>query len=273
MKQGRMPWIFLPVLLLLFLPGCATLPKTVAVSGHEKEQVNAAFMALMDAVKGCHCCLDANVTLRFNSLFQSGTMSGYFQTKSPSFLKFIGENPFGQPLIIFTTDGKNFSYATVMEQRIYEGSTDSRKYVKYAPPGFDAAYSYYWLSGRIWLENYTFIDVSREKDSGHYWLELKSPEGLIHLILFDTEKELIYRHLLKDNNGKIQLDVRYEGYAMNHLHNAGKTCRLPGFIAIKSQKSGASIELEFRDWISHPTFPDSDFNMYPPQNFEKIIVQ
>ena len=262
------------VLLLAFSTGCATLPGALNIPSYEEKQVAESLNAALKRQQKCGSSLDANVTLSFNSFLRSGSVSGYFQVKSPSYLKFVGENPFGQPIIVFTTDGTKFSYATVLEQLVYNGDVTSRSYKKYAPTGFSPELGFYWFSGKILPTQSRVRYIGRQEDGDHYWIKLSGDqENIFSLVLFDNEKQVVRRHMLVDNKNKALLDVRYSGYS-KPLNVAGESiCMMPADIIVKSRSHRASLELHFTDWLEHSDFPDTDFELLAPSTFQKIEVQ
>lgn len=261
-------------LFLLGLGGCVTLPRFVAVPEHEEKAVADSFHATVTRHQKCDCCVDANLTVTFNSLLQSGAVSGYFQGKSPSYMKFVGENPFGQPLLIFTTNGKEFSYISVFDQKVYEGDVTGATYQKYAPNGFDAEHGFYWLTGKLRPGPFKIHAIGRQKDGNNYWIKLSWEDHAISsLILYDQAEGLIRRHMLVDNNDKTLLDIQYSNYEKIETGETEKRCRLPGEVMVKSSDRHATLALRFRDWGGNPDFPEEDFAPFFPAGFEKIEVQ
>lgn len=264
----------LPCVVLFLLSSCASLPGSINISSHEEKIVSDSFNAALARQRGCGSCLDANITVTFNSFLQSGTVSGYFQTKSPSSIKFVGENPFGQPIIIFTTDGKKFSYATVLEQKVYEGDVTSSAYKKYAPTGFKPDLGFYWFVGRMLPVQPMILGVGRQKEGENYWIKLSGEqENVFNLVLYDSEKQVVRRHILVDDRNKALLDVRYNGFSKPTNAVGENICMLPDNIVVKSSGHRASLEVHFRDWLEHAAFPDNDFELFSPSSFQKIKVK
>lgn len=268
--QARTPLI----LFLFLLNSCAGLPGSINISSREEKIVSDSFNAVLARQQDCGSSLDANVTVTFNSFLQSGTVSGYFQAMSPSYVKFVGENLFGQPIIVFTTDGENYSYATVLEQKVYEGGVTSRTYKKYAPTGFMPDLGFYWLTGRLLPAQSKVLDVGRQKDGENYWIKLSGEqENIFSLVLFDSKKQIVRRHILVDDKGKALLDMRYSDFNKPDNRDGESICMLPGDIVVKSSGHRASLEIHFRDWLEHAEFPENDFELFFPSSFQKIEVK
>ena len=88
-------------LFLLLSSGCATLPSTQPLAQLQQQQAETLFRETMARQQDCPCCLDAQARVSVKSLVQNGTISGFLQAKAPSFLKFTGLNPLGQPLLFY----------------------------------------------------------------------------------------------------------------------------------------------------------------------------
>ncbi|HIJ91487.1 MAG: hypothetical protein OEV89_12525 [Desulfobulbaceae bacterium] len=264
---------------LLFCGGCATLPSTRPLADLQQQQVVALFRETMAHQLDCPCCLDAQVRLSLKSLVQTGSISGFVQAKAPSSLKFTGLNPLGQPLMFLTTDGTFFRYVSVLEGKGYEGLVTAAAFKKYAPPGFDPAHSFFWLTGRLAPEKLRFFSVAEDPEGQGVWLELAydagaSPEEKVlrRHVLFDPVRQVILRHLVADPDGRIMVDVRYDDYAPAS-EGVPDNCRLPGVIRIHANNNGALMELTLGDWLYDASFGAGDFRVELPPGFELVPVE
>ena len=120
----------------LLFTGCAgKFIQTVPVSFQEEISVSAAFRSMLANQQTCGCCLDAEaeVTLAVSNWLgkRSGTMTGFLQAMQPSYIKFVGVNPLGQPLFIFITDGTTFQNVQVPKSKVYEGNVRSDAFNNY----------------------------------------------------------------------------------------------------------------------------------------------
>ncbi|MFA6498626.1 MAG: hypothetical protein WC256_02620 [Desulfurivibrionaceae bacterium] len=266
------------VIFLLLTGGCATLPGTRPLADLQQQQAEAQFLETMARQQDCPCCLDAQVRLSLKSVMQNGTISGFVQAKAPSFLKFTGLNPLGQPLLFLATDGTFFRYVAVPEAKGYEGLVTAAAFKKYAPQGFDPAHGFYWLAGRLAPERLRIFSVAQDSEGQGFWLELAyavdvlEGKALRRHVLFDPIQQVILRHLVADPDGRIMVDVRYDDYA-KASEGGSDNCRLPGVISIHANHNGALMELTLGDWLPDASFNAGDFRVDLPSGFAMIPVE
>ena len=265
-------------LFLLLSGGCATLPATRPLADLQQQQAEVLFRETMARQQDCPCCLDAQVRVSVKSLVQNGTISGFVQAKAPSFLKFTGLNPLGQPLLFLTTDGTFFRYVAVPEAKGYEGLVTAAAFKKYAPQGFDPAHGFYWLAGRLAPEKLRIFSVAQDPDGQGVWLELayavdiSEGKPLRRHVLFDPAQQVIRRHLVADPDGRIMVDVRYDDYA-KASEGGSDNCRMPGVIRIHANNNGALMELTLGDWLPDASFSAGDFRVDLPLGFQLVPVE
>lgn len=265
------------VIFLLFSGGCATLPATRPLAELQQQQAVALFRETMAHQQDCPCCLDAQVRLSLKSLVQNGTISGFVQAKAPSFLKFTGLNPLGQPMMFLATDGTFFRYVAVPEAKGYEGLVTAAAFKKYAPQGFDPAHGFYWLAGRLAPEKLRIFSVAQDPEGHGLWLELayaadvSEGKALRRHVLFDPAQQVIRRHLVADSDGRIMVDVRYDDYTQAS-EGGSDNCRLPGLISIHANHNGALMELTLGDWLPDASFNAGDFRVDLPPGFVLVPV-
>lgn len=262
--------IFLLVTVLLLASiasGCSFLPRQIPVTGDEKQLVAAAWLELSAEQPSCRS-IEANATVKFDSFLQSGSLSGYLQAMRPSYLKFIGLNPIGQPLMILVSDGRRFRYITVQGAKGYEGSVHARAFMKYAPDGFEPEFGFSWLTGRLPdCVAPDFESVSGDESGAGYWVECKGGPGKVrHLVLFDIERRVVLRHSIRDDQGKTALDVSYGDFQPG-------MCRWPGELHVVSRKSQGAMMLLLHDIDAGGDFSASDFEFETPVGYEKVLVQ
>lgn len=274
---GNLPalrrWGALLLALLLF-GGCAGLPPTTSISLSEQDNARLLLQEALAAQEQCNCCLDVQVQARITSTFQSGTISGFLQAMRPSYLKFVGLNPLGQPLMILSSDGVNFRYVAVPEARSYEGLVTAEKFKKYAPQGFSPASAFAWLTGRLPGAGLQILSVARAAEGQGLWYEVAYPgEEIRRHILFSPEERTVLRHILVDRSGDILLDVLYEKYR-DFATGAQAGCPLPGFISVHANShNGVHMEFGFSDWLPDARFTEDDFVVRLPSGFAREVVQ
>jgi len=254
------------LILLLGYCGCALSPR-VPLSGADSSRYREDFKQMVSVQRECQCCGDADVTVSIDSPWQSGTIGGYMQIMSPSFLKFIGMNPLGQPQIVMVTDGVKFSYALINEARGYEGAVTSEAFNRYAPPGFNPGTSFYWLIGRLPPGPVDIMETSGDTSKRGIWVRLRyESDGMNSLILFDPARKVILQHSKLSEDGKSVLDVKYDNY------QSGK-CGLPGRITISSGNHHGNLVVDLREWQTGVPFSAGEFEFELPAGFERVEVQ
>ncbi|MFA7383865.1 MAG: hypothetical protein WC001_10495 [Desulfurivibrionaceae bacterium] len=254
------------------------MPATRPLAELQQQQAVALFREAMARQQECACCLDAQVRVSLRSVLQNGVISGFVQAKAPAFLKFTGLNPLGQPMMILVADGTFFRYVSVPEGKGYDGLVTAEAFKKYAPQGFDPEHGFYWLAGRMAPERLRIFSVAQDQEGHGLWLELayatEAFSGKAHRrhVLFDPVRQVIRRHLVADQDGRIIVEVHYDDYVQ--VPGGGSdSCRLPGLISIHANHNGALMELTLEDWLPDASFSADDFRVELPAGFTLVPVQ
>lgn len=250
----------------LLLGGCVYLPRTSLISEAENQAVRSRFKEMIAGQKNCHCCFDGVVKARLDNFFYAGTISGYLQARSPSFLKFMATSPLGQPLIILTSDGKIFNYVDVAKQTEYSGAVTGTTFQKYAPVGFSPEFTYYWLTGKLRPGEVSLALTSREKNGKRYWLELYSDDGRKSLVLFDPTDMHIYHHIVYNREGEVLLEMLYDKYGP-------EDCAMPQSVTVTSLSLSSTLHLEISDLVAKVTLSRGDFTYAVPASFQREVVE
>ncbi len=250
---------------LFLLSGCVTMPNLFGISPEENQEVRGRFKEMIALQAKCHCCLDGAAHISLKNLLYSGAISGYVQAMSPSYLKFIGVNPLGQPLAVFTTNGRQFSYVSTEESTVYSGEVDSETFAKYTPEGFIPTLSYYWLIGRLQPGPVQLTRVSRDEERG-YWVELLYENGRKALVLFDPEALQIRRHIVLSSEGERILNILYDQYGPGE-------CDVPRQITITSLTLDSTMEVRLDDLLDDVSLSLQDFDYSPPPTFKEVLVE
>jgi hypothetical protein len=250
----------------LLINGCSSLPSTVPVTVPESLNVTDRFKEMVAEQSECHCCIDARAVVSFKSIWDSGTISGYLQAMAPSFMKFVGVNPFGMPLVILVTDGDTFRYVTIPEKKGYEGGVSGATFTKYAPEGFLPEHGFYWIIGRLYPGIITISDVSKDEEGKGYWFNLDYGHGAKSLVLFDENQGILLRHIVVNEQEEKILDISYGSYQPG-------PCPIPGEIIVSSLVHGSTLTMKMSDWLPEPAFSKQDFYYEIPAGFERVTVK
>lgn len=253
-------------LLLAFLSGCAGLPARLPLSGPESLLVRQSFKEMVSQQRQCKSSVDADVTISLESTFYNGTMSGYLQVKAPAFLKLVGINPFGQPMVVLVSDGEYFSYALLSESVSYDGRVDSEAFRRFAPNGFKPDSSFYPLTGKLVPGEVRIMATSADPDGRGAWLELENiTDNTRSLVLFESEQQLIRQYLQVGEDGRVVLKIGYDDYSP-------EPCSLPGLITITSSDHSGELLIRLRDWQTDTPFSAADFALELPPVFKRVQV-
>ena len=244
------------------------LPGTEEISARDRERLILAFRETVALQRQCSCCIDAQATVSFSSVWQKGTLSGYLQAMTPSYLKFIAVNPLGQAMVIFVTDGDSFRFVPVPQEKQYEGKVSGTTYAKYAPPGFLPQHGFYWLIGRLYPGRIQILDVARDREQQHgYWFTISYGNGTRSLVLFDEDKHVLRRHIVINNKDEKIFDVLYDEYTHDTI------CPLPGKVTVTALIHNSTMEIHLADWMDSPSFSREYFIYDAPPSFDRVPVQ
>lgn len=260
---------------LFFSSACALFSGNYPLSDARQVEAAYGFRAAMVRQNDCSASLDAQVQVSLKSVILNGTISGFVQALTPSYLKLIAVNPLGQPALFLLSDGNRFRYLSVPEAVAWEGPVSAAAFRKYAPPGFDPRQAYYWLTGRLAPEALRIFSVAEDKDGLGLWLEFAYETEILALnplrrrILFEPGRELIRRHVVSDQAGKVLLDVWYDDF-VRFWRDERTPCRLPGRVRIGDKVS--MMDFTFSDWLLDASFKPGDFNLALPPGVTLIPV-
>ncbi len=265
-------------LLSLLLHGCALFrpppQQTVLLPALESREIISDFKEVLERQADCGCCLDAEVSVTFSASTmlwnRAGTLDGYLLAASPSFFKFIAVNPLGQPLLLIGTSGETFTSVIVPENKAYIGVVHSKTFTKYAPKGFNPEQSYGWLTGRLQPVLFEIISLRRGEEEGSYWLDIRfESEEFARSILFNPERGVITRHIVMDDKGRTQMDVRYGEF----ISRNAESCLFPGRITVSGLDHNGKVAITLHSVIPDASLQDNDFKIKIPSSFEQVIVE
>jgi hypothetical protein len=280
----------------VFIQGCAkSVLQTYPASDQEIEAALAAFSRYQTiSAQVCACCLDAeaDAALAVSGWFSdhTGKLSGYLQAMKPGYIRFVALNPLGQPLFIFVTDGNMFKSLNVLEEKAYLGPVHSQAYKKFAPPGFEPQFSFYWLTGMFRPGDIRIQEVMRDREQGKFWLQIQHANARTDsMILFDARQLLILRHVLRNEEGEHLFDIRYgdhqelPGIAGQNMESepaviSGSSaikgpCRVPASITAFANGDSEKIDIRLYAFLEDAYFSAEDFILEIPDNFEQLLVK
>ncbi len=254
------------IVFLLFFSGCTYFPDLHPISETENQAVRDRFKEMIAGQKECHCCLDGAVKARFENFFYTGSVEGYLQAMSSSYLKFMALSPLGQPLIVLTSDGESFQYVDVAKQTQYTGSVTGKTFQKYAPVGFSPEFTYYWFTGKLRPGEVSIALTSRANGGERYWIELYYNDGRKDMVLFDPVTLHLYHHLVYNSDDEVILEILYDDYGP-------KKCSLPRSIKVTSLTMNSTLAMQLDDLVDKVSLSRGDFSYTVPSTFKKEVVE
>jgi hypothetical protein len=257
--------------------GCATLPGTISLSEQERKDAGATFKSIIGQQASCPCCLDADVSVTFQKMLVEGTLPGYLQAMAPSFMKFEGVNPFGMTETVLTTDGLDFTFVNVRQQKGYLGKVDSQKLKSYSPYSFHVSAGFYWLIGRFPPGDIEILTIEGDVGGGGYWADVRYEKGEKRsLVLFGSQNELIYQNISLNRDGDVLARFSYEynySAGQEEAHDdIGRQCLLPDRVIIDRNGNG-TLKINFNKKYPVPEFSENDFVINIPNSFEREIFK
>jgi len=194
-------------------------------------------------------------------------MDGYLQMLAPGFVKFVGVNPLGQPMVIIASDGATARYVLPGERKVYEGGLAADTVRRFLPEGFDLAQSYYCLTGRLRPGLVRIREVAGEPDGTGVWVEFQYDDAARReLVLFDPHRSILHRHLWLDAQGGVVFEVAYDSY------QAGD-CPLPGLVSIRGDRRYGHLILRLGNWQPADALTGADFQITAPTDFTRITIK
>lgn len=266
-RSLRKAMSFLLAAFLLMPAGCAYRPARLALAEAEATGIRESFRRMVGGQAVCARAVDAEVTVTISSPWQSGSMAGYLQLMAPGFMKFVGINPLGQPLLITATDGETGRYVLPGERKVYEGPLSAAAVRRVLPVGLDPARSYYWLIGRLRPGLVKIREVAGDPDGNGVWVEFRyEGETRRELALFDPLRQVLRRHLLLDEQGRVVFEVEYDSYP------AGE-CPMPELVTIRGDSRYGRLLLRLGNWLPAEALTGEDFKITIPTDFTRIPIK
>ncbi len=265
--------MLLLLLFFIFLHGCASRTTQIPyISEPQSQPVVESFYDMLTIQQNCGCCLDAeaDVTLSVSRWLGNRTaiLTGYLQVMAPSFLKFVGVDPLGQPQILLVTDGDTFHWVVVPDATGYHGKVTARTFQKYSPVGINLLGFFYLFTGRIHSDSIEILGVKEEPEKDEYWLDFLSEQGTLrNSILFDSVSKVVLKYVIADQEGKIFLAVSYDDYQ----EIAG--CMTPGYIKVDAPSQNGGGSLVLGGFLPDSNLSESDFYYQPPVGFKRVLVE
>ena len=262
--------VYLPLVLLLLLSGCAGKPWGDPVAELENIRFTDLFEEMRQREKQCPACSDGDINIFLKSRVASRAAAGYFQLMQPDHIKFVASNPFGQPLLIFTSDGQSFQYINTLERLSLAGAVTPFFQNLDAPPALASSSWGRWLTGR--LPPSGSVETARQDDLGRgVWLTISpaGDEGQQEHLLIDPEKRQLLSRIVTEKSKTI-MQIDYPG---NDRVGTDDPCGLPETLHVSGLDYGAELTLEILKPGEYDGCGPADFILRVPQDYLHREIQ
>jgi len=261
-------FVLVPLVCCLVLAGCAgRLPRTYHLAVSEREEALTLFDRFMQ--NRCNGALDADVTLEMRLLGKTETAPGMLQALPPSHLRYAVVDPLGRSLAIVVTDGSTFTMVDNRNAEAVTGPVDSSFWNEFVPAGIFVEDIIPWLRGRLSDQDIRIADVHGDRDDpALIWLLSSTNDGLRHEIGFDHVEGVLRRHILKNNDNSVVLDVRYS----RHDEEDGQ-CPAPRELVVEGKSITGTLTIRFDRIFHNSTLSPGIFQLDLPDHYTVTEVE
>ena len=274
-----MPLAFIaPIaLLLLTLSSCARpdwgdalQDKTAIGNGRQ------LLSAMVTADEKCPLCRDADVNLTLKSPLKDAAATGYLLLRRPSWIKFVSSNPFGQPILLITSDGARFQQLLMPQKTYLHGQVFSYLAHNNLPLALALGNWGSWLTGGVGQVKADEAEVRPDRENRGLWFAWRLPplpeargireNDLWEHILVDAARRLVLARVISKGDGKTIARFDYGD------RQADGSCPSAGTIMISGLEGGGAIKLVFSDPRTFAECPEDFFRLKKPENFQEFYM-
>ncbi len=264
--RSRASLLLAAVLLSLFFGGCARQPWSERLEEEEIVEVEKIVHFMQEESRSCSNSLDANVLIFWKGPLEEFAIEGYLQLLSPSFFKFVINNPLGQPLYAISSNGKTFQSLHIAQQKHIRGNMRSLVLRNDLPPVLVGDNWFAYLTGRLPERSVEIVEVNRDSSSETIWLHLPNPTSsseaekvYVHL---DPVKRQILGYLLLDSKGETLAEISYAKQG-----DKSDLCTPRKELSITGLSWGAELRIELREIRTDTQFQEDDFSLPIPSGY------
>ncbi len=279
MRRFGFPRLLLSGLtVLLLVAGCARHPWRQPLAGTDKIAPLELYRALWQRQAACGTCLDTDARIFFHNHLIDRAAGGYLKLMQPGYVKFIADNPLGQPVLAFASDGSRFDYLNVQERLFMEGDVARFGIAHDLPTALFSSSAWgRWLTGRLPAPE-RITEVRADRDNRGIWFGIAFAEekegedrGREYLLL-DPDGRLLRTRILStsENGSASELEIEYSDWSSN---GAGKSCQHPSTIMVSGLPYGGTIKLHFRDTKTLAQCTAADFILARPGGYRYQRLQ
>lgn len=196
-------------------------------------------------------------------------MKGYFQLISPSLIKLIVSNPFGQPVLILTSDQKSFQLINTFKKKYIAGSVYSYGLLNDIPLALLKGNWQEWTRGTISIDPSTITDIREDGVNRGIWITAESRTAgdplKTHLLIAPGEGVLLSR-IIEKSKGDRLAEITYDDW-----QSVG-TCRQPYTIKVSGLEYQTEIAIKLSDVRIAEKVNKDAFRLTAPANYLQQII-
>ncbi len=260
------------ILLILFCLtclGCARKPWTSHLGEKQTDNTIQFLKSLNSRAESCPEGIDGDISLFYRTIFDKKSVNGYFQILSPSFIKLIVSNPFGQPVFVVTSDQHTFQFINTLQRKYNTGSVSSYGLLHNMPPALLRGDWVDWIRGAVKVDPSTITDIRRDRENRGTWVTIQTTaENSLqktHMLIEPGKGDLLSWRVESDT-GEVFVEITYEdrvsvGY-----------CRQPYTINITGLEYNSTLTVKLSNVLVAESLNKSDFKLTAPANYVRQIL-
>lgn len=253
----------------LICSGCARTPWTDSLDAKQADSIVQFLQSDNLRAESCPESIDGDISLSYRNFFDKKNMAGYFQIISPSFIKLVVSNPFGQPILILTSDQKSFQLINTMKRMYIAGSLYSYGLQNDIPLALLRGNWQDWIRGTISVKPSTITNVRGDAEDRGTWITAESEtEGNLlktHLLINPEEGVLLSR-IIEDDKGN-----RLSEFTYNDWESVG-ACRQPYTVRVTGLEYHTEITIKLSEVLIAEKVAENEFLLTAPANYLQQII-
>lgn len=256
------------LLLLLLFSGCASHPWGDLVDEEQNTRLFSVYTQIVENNRGCSSAYDGELVATLDTPVQSTSMNGYFQILYPTYIKFVVNNPLGQPLFGVSAKGSWFQVLNIPDKTYSLVSHRSYALRNDIPMSFLGGNWFDWITGRPLAAKVKILEIRSDQEMRGTWFMIGTTDDeprLLEHILVDVEKKLLAERVVIDQEGKPLANLLYSDW------DKATGCMLPMSISISGLSFGARADLAFSE-VKRTKLGPKDFSLPYPRGFAKKIM-
>ena len=253
------------LLLLLNLSGCASPPWGEIVSEQQSSELGQHYLQLIEQNKTCSTGFDGELKVQFITGLETIAQAGFFQMLAPSYLQIVISNPFGQPVLALSTNGRFYQELNSANRTLKTVTLRSFSHRNDIPVSFMRAHWFAWLTGRPLSAGYRIRAIREDSEGRGFWVEVgDNSEAALPLeyLLIDPPHNQVIERTIVEQDGTAQATIAYSGW------QSISGCEQPMNISVTGLSFGATADLEFSD-LRQAVLQSKDFNLPYPQGYSR----